>query len=247
MHARLAPAGLLAVALSLQGCSVTDSENVRTAGISAHIDVVSKSSNPNGDTTVTANLQSGSGFNGTDLKLTGGDRLYVTADGARYDLTLADDLVSIYYKARVPSASTHTEYVISFDREEDTSAPSSTVMLPEPFDIEALAKDTYDFDETVTLAWSPGGTGKMVVHYSFDCRDQSGGTPTLFGIRPDIADDGDYQLDLSDILSDQDEPLVACEGELRLKRTRNGNLDPNFGEGGSIEGVQERTVTFDVS
>ena len=248
MHqSHCALAGTLAFILLLQGCSVTDSENVKIAGISADIQVTSNSSNTDGHARVTVNLQSGSGFNGTDLKLTGGDRLYVTVDGQRFTLSQSSDPISTYYEALVPSTSTHTEYLISFEREEDTSAPTSTVMLPEPFDIQALAQDEYGFDENINLQWSPAGSDKVILQYNFDCRTQSGARNAIVGLRPGIQDDGDHTVDLSDLISKGEDPLTSCDGEIRIRRAQTGRLDPNFGEGGSIEGVQQRKVTFDVS
>jgi len=246
-HINCALAGTLALSLLLQGCSVTDSENVRTAGISANIEVVSTSSDPEVQALVSVSLQSGSGINGTDLKLTGGDRLYVTADSQKIALSESSSPINTSYEAWVSSSSTHTEYIISFEREEGTSAPTSAVMLPEPFDMQSLAKDTYEFDDEVDLNWSPSGDGKVRILYTFDCRTLSGENRMLGGLRPSVDDDGHYALDLSDVISDGDDPLIACDADVNIKRTQKGQLDPNFGEGGSINGVQKRTVSFDVS
>ncbi|WP_189613603.1 hypothetical protein [Saccharospirillum salsuginis] len=240
-------AGTLALSLLLQGCSVTDSENVKTAGISAAIEVVSTSSDPNAQAHVSASLQSGSGINGTDLKLTGGDRLYVTADGQKIPLSESSSPIGTTYEAWVSSSSTHTEYIIGFEREEDTSAPSSTVMLPEPFDIQSMAKETYGFDEDVDLNWSPSGDNKVSILYTFDCRTESGDNRMFGGLRPSVDDDGHYAMDLSDVIPDGEDPVTACDADVAIQRTQKGQLDPNFGEGGSIKGVQKRTVTFDVS
>lgn len=243
---RVLPA-TLALTLLLQGCSVTESENVRTAGISADIDVTSTTSDPDGQSRVKVTLRSGSGFTGTELELTGGDRLYVTVDGDRTLLSPSSGLFSTGYEAMVSSTSTHTEFLISFEREEDTSAPSSTVMLPEPFEVDEPAQSHYRFDDEVRLTWSPSGDGHIQLGYVFDCTLKNGEYRVLSGLHPLVDDDGSHTLKLGNLIPDGEDTMSYCGAEVVLKRTQDGQLDPNFGEGGSIQSAQERTATFAVS
>ena len=240
------PAGMLAIAVALQGCAVTESENIKTSGISAHIEVMAKSSNPNSKTRVSVNLQSGSGIGGTDLELSDGDRLYVTVDGERYRLSKSDNVINTEYDVEVPTTSTHSEFIVSFERDNDTSAPSSTAMLPEPFTINPLTKSNFEFGENIPLTWTPSGTGKIQVFYNFVCQTQSGENNAYLSI-DSPQDDGSYTLDLSDVMDEQEDGLIRCGGEIRLQRSQNGSLDSNYGEGGSIKGIQERSLSIDVS
>ena len=61
------------------GCARVESEDVRTTGIHADIDV---EGNRNGTTTVVVDLNVGSGIGATDLELAGSDRLTATANGS---------------------------------------------------------------------------------------------------------------------------------------------------------------------
>jgi len=40
---------------------------------------------------------------------------------------------------------------------------------------------------------------------------------------------------------------LTCDGKIDLKRINKETIDPNFGEGGRIEGIQKRRIDIDVT
>lgn len=233
---------LLLLLANLQGClAQTDSENVKTKGIAATITAVI-----NGDwgsgAEVNVTLRAGSGFGGTAIELSSGDSLSVSADGKTYRLSRVWSPFSVYYRATIPEVYQNTEFVVSFNREEDTSAPTSVATLPDPFNITSKQNQTFNYKDKIPVRWESGQPrSTMQLSYTLTCKQ--GSSSTLIVFTREISDNGSYDLDLHSHFADE-EPFDSCRGESVLHRRLAGTLDPNFGAGGSIMGVQERTLRF---
>ncbi|MFC3851663.1 hypothetical protein ACFOSD_04865 [Salinispirillum marinum] len=233
---------LLFLLATLQGClAQTESENIKTKGIAATMTVVTKGA-WGGSADVKVTLRAGSGFGGTNIELSSGDTLSVRANGRSYRLSKHTDLFSVYYLAKVPEVYHNTEFVVSFNREEDTSAPSSTTALPEPFNITSEQNQTYNYKDKIPIHWEPSQPrSTMQLSYTLTCRQ--GSSSSLIVFTRGIPDSGSYNLNLHSHFADED-PFDSCRGEATLNRRLAGTLDPNFGAGGSIMGIQERTLKF---
>ncbi len=227
----------------LNGCSTTESENVRTQGIRAEIRIIATGSDVANEATVEAHLYVGSGgVGGTLIEISSGDSLHAYLDGEAYGLGKNSDLFGVYYAATLPTSSVNTQYQVSFERDEGVSALESVVMLPEAFQITSETSISTTKSATLDITWSPQGEGKLTLIYGFSCEGGTNSNSDDFGFRT-IDDDGAFQLDLGDYLATD---VTQCEGTIDLERTVSGTLDSNFGEGGFINGVQRRSITIDV-
>ncbi len=223
----------------LVGCSSTESDNVKTDGIRAEIKVIATG---NSSTKVEVTLYVGSGVGGSQLELTSSDSLTAFANGEEHTLTRVDDILSTYYETAFSGDSVNTQFLVSFTRSEDTSAPSSTVMLPDPFGITSEQNLDFQFNDVVTLNWTPTADGDLSFSFTYICSLEGGGSSRISIAGDSSPDDGTYRFQLSDLPDN----ATSCDGTVILERSQAGSLDPNFGEGGFIRGIQRRTYSFDV-
>jgi hypothetical protein len=87
------------------------------------------------------------------------------------------------------------------------------------------------------LEWDPSGTpDPMKLGVSGSCVD--GGFQTLEG------DSGRATVAKSLFMPKAEMEAATCDVELSLIRTRNGALDPSYGEGGTIVAEQIRLVSL---
>lgn len=242
---------LLAV-IVLVGCDQTDSGSVATSQIAADFKVISTSSDPDAKVMVTAKLTRTREFNAPQLELDPGDELTVTAAGVTTTLHRSPLLFVTQYEAEVDNASTHTQFVIAFNRVEDTSAPSSIAQLPDPFDISPMAA-SYHLGDTILLTWTAAVSEDEVMFYSHrtSCEvddDTVEGTSFIARlVTGDTVDDGTLSLNIDDFIYNVDrDTLVACEAHITLERRQEGSVDPNFGAGGDFIAIQERSLEFEI-
>lgn len=236
---------LLSSLVLLTGCAQTDSDNIKTKGISAQMRVIDDNSSATSYAIVETTLYSGSGIGGTELKLTDGDRLVVYADGEAYGLKQVDDFIRTYYSTRVPNANINTEYRIAFERDEDTSADNSTIMLPDEFSIETEQNQTVGLDEETTIQWSPSGEGTMSIRAELECETNKGDSSNTGS--DSTSDTGVYTFKGRDFLISDGTVYRSCEGTIYLERKNSKSVDSNFGEGGTISGIQRRGLNISFS
>lgn len=231
--------------LFLFGCSKTDSENIRTKGIRAEIAITSVGSGLANDSEAIVRLYSGSGgFGGTLIELSEGDSLIAVIDGESYGFSEVSELFDHYYQATLPTNNLNTEYKVSFVRDEGVSATESIVTLPDEFEIDSSTSVDVTKNDTLPVNWSPSFSGEnLTINYSFDCTTVEGGKLSIGGTQY-INDDGAHTFDMAELVRDD---IVTCDGKIDLKRINKGTIDPNFGEGGRIEGIQKRRIDIDVT
>jgi len=230
----------ICLATSLSGCAKTDSDNIKTKGISAQIRVTDQSADTSSPAVIEATLYSGAGIGGTQLELSDGDRLLAYVDGEHYTLRKADDLITTYYTVDIPNANVNTLYQVSFERDDDTSAPYSATTLPDEFEITTANNVQFYMDGESTITWAPQGDGQMKLSADIECR----GDGSLRFNRSDLfADDGSVSFSIRDWIGTTTHNYTSCSGEIHLLRQKTNSVDPAFGEGGSIIGQQERTIT----
>jgi len=223
----------LSIAALAAGCTSVDSGSVGTDGIYA--DLVATSDG--GSTHTTATLRVGGATSNTFVNLEGDDALTVSADGTTQTM-LESHLGDLYiYSSDFALSAEDTEFQFSLERSIDAGAPDSRCTLPAPFEITApLDSDTFSRElDPITVSWTPSGTQDTIrISVSGDC---------LFDDVEDVSGDpGTFEISPGTIASIDESNPTSCDARITVQRRRVGTLDPGFGQGGSIYGVQDREL-----
>jgi hypothetical protein len=239
MHPKRKCRYLLALcsAILITGCGSTSSENVKSQGISASI-VVNANNNT---TTVDTTLTVGSPF-GTNLVLGGADSLRATARGVTQTLTKSQSLILTSYTTTFNFNVPGTEVVVALDRPNDQSCPNSRVLMPDPFSITAPSPgQVFTSQDSIPVSWAPAGF--VDVNFATTCTAANG---SIFrSVTLTSANTGTMSVPVASVLPTESyNTAQACTCNVELSRTAYGTLDPNYGEGGTIKGVQARTVSI---
>ena len=228
---------LLLSLVLLNGCSEdVDSEDIRTSGIYAAMDLEATADNHTG---IQVALKVGGSNSNTYLNLTAGDTLTATLNDSE-ETTLSkveDSSGEINYTGAFSSASAGTEnsiIKIAFNRNSaDTSAPNSLVTLPAA--PSGLTTDKTNFNrgtESVILTWDASNTSSnMSLDYEGSCISDGSAT---------VVDNGIYTINAGTI---KDSSQQSCSVTFTLSRSVSGTLDPAFGEGGYIRAKQSRSIS----
>jgi hypothetical protein len=234
------------------GCSSTTSENVATQGIYADIDVFA---NGSGITVVDAELEvGGDGLVRTSLELSPGDTLTAMANGIQK--TMTEDLSTLgkfRYVASFDFDDAGTMFTVSLTRDNGVSAPDSNVTLPAGFIVQApVNDDVLGSADIIPIAWTPSGTTIVpAIEVSLSCTTNSGLVSTATKSVTLSGDTGVASLPVDAVI-----PTIGtldtahlCDGEVHFSRSRRGNLDPNYGEGGDItaEHIERAQFFVDLS
>jgi hypothetical protein len=239
---------IFATIISLIGCAKTESENVKTSGISAYIKVTAEG---NGSTDVYTSLKVGSGIGGTALLLSSGDTLLAYANSITKVMSENDGLLSVSYDATFPFDDEGTEFRVEFNRSEDVSAPNSVVTLPAAFSITDSPDVTYAKDAVVSVNWEPAySPDNMTIEYFVDCIDSGGGQHTAV-YTVNTIDNGQRDITVTEILANASpgfsDSSNGCTLKITVSRNRLGIIDPNYGEGGVISSVYRRSINANIA
>jgi hypothetical protein len=219
--------GLVVAAL---GCSESvESTDVKTTGIYPEITVTADGS---GSSRVKVRLKVGGSNSNTFLDLTGGDELTATVDG---DTKVLDETSDETYTASFPLDEEGTEFTIAFTREDDDSAPASTVTLPAPFTMSVSPTEASRASDDVDVEWDPPAGGNVEISLSGSCVDSE---------TDDLPDDGSHTITADSIETFESDKDESCTVSVELERAQRGNIDPAFTEGGMIEALQVRSDSF---
>jgi len=213
------------------GCTQSvESTDIRTTGIYPEIVVTATGS---GTSKVEVALKVGGSSSNTYLDLTGEDQLKATVGGTAKVL---DDVGSHTYAASFPVDEEGTEFVISFLRGKiDENAPASTVSLPAPFELTLSPTEASRATEAIDMVWDPPATGNVRWDIDGDCiQIDTGSTP----------DDGTNSLAAGTISTFDSDKNKSCTVNLDLTRSKSGQIDPAFTEGGSIVARHVRSASF---
>jgi hypothetical protein len=217
-------------------CTDLQSSDLKTAGMSAHINVTADGS---GASTSAATLNVDSNI--TDyVQLTAGDTLVTTVAGQTQTMAATTTLGIITYSAGFTSEdAAGTSYTVALNRSAgNTSAPSSTVTMPAPFTVSAPASSQSfsraNNDITVTYSGS-GQPDAMSWTTSGDCINLA--SASISG------DPGTFVIAKGTLALQGSNQTQNCTVTLTLSRTRVGTLDTAY-YGGAITAAQQRTVTF---
>jgi hypothetical protein len=230
---------LAATAGTLCACTSVQSANLKTAGMSAQMSVTADGS---GNTAVHANLYVGNNI--TDyVDLSPGDSLAATVNGHTQTMSRSSVLGVIGYDTSFGGGmdTENTMYTVALNRTGgDMSAPSSTVTLPKVFSITGPTpgKSFSRVNDSIVVTWDT--TSGDAMSYSVDgtCLNERSHVSTG-------TDTGTVTIAKGALVStNASNATTTCMATLILHRVRNGNIDPNFGSGGSISGEQDRSITF---
>jgi len=220
----------LAMAFGAAACSEqVDSTDVRTSGVYADMEVLAPG---NGKSEVEVDLRVGGPASNTHLAMKGADNLSATAGGVTKVLAKSGNV----YVTSFDGDAAETQFVLTFTRgPEDTSAPYSSVTLPEPFTIGGVAQ-TVSRQVGFTATWRAGTKGEpMAWLLRGDCLVAQAGS---------MADAGQTVVSPSHFVTGVAQEEATCNASFCLERARSGLLDPAFGEGGVIKAKQSRCVAF---
>lgn len=213
--------------LSATACTDIGSGSLLTSGMSA---VISGEADGTGDTEVTVVLRAGGIVSNTYVELEGDDELTVTS-GAESATLSQRSLGAVHsYAATLPVDAEDSEFTVSLSRTVDEGAPASTFELPAPIgDMDGSA--VFEPNADYTLSWTAAADGdEMEVVATGEC--------IVAYARELTGDPGSLVIPHDDITPLGDEPGLACDVDIELRRVRGGQVDPGFGEGGLVQGAQ---------
>jgi hypothetical protein len=221
----------------MTACTKVDSQDILTHGMDAEI---TAQGDAFGNTTVTTTLYLGDPINLNFVELTAGDELIATNGSTMKTLQETSILNITSYTAQFSTNAADEEFEVSFQRTVDAGAPSSTVTLPDPFDIEPYTNPVSRAAD-MTIAWTAPATDKLEWSISGSCIDAAGAAlqaDTGGALLPAGTVKKRMSTGPNDVVPD------SCDATLQLTRSRDGDLDPGYGKGGSITGTQVRSTMF---
>lgn len=225
----------LAFALVLtSGCVKTSSDNLLTSGIYASIEAESAGT---GTTNVSTTLFVGNPINLNFVELAGADQLIASHEGQDKVMTESEILNVIGYHATFQTDAEDATFEVSFIRGVDAGAPSSLMSLPAKFEL-APAPSGASRNGPLQITWAPAGTADIMAwQVDGDCIERE--QETLTG------DTGSFTIETGRLRMRQGDGIAdTCDITIKVTRSREGDLDRNYGEGGTIFGRQVRTVTL---
>jgi len=240
--------------LMVVACESVDSDDIRTSGIYASINV---EANGNGNTLVKTRLTVGGVLSNTDLELEQGDQLVASASGGASFVMREDKefLGGVEYKATFLFDTENTRFNVEFNRPSGVSAPDSFVIMPAPVSlVTPTVGQTFKRSENISISWTPvsNNMSKIKVYSSrASCTDANGQIITQSlnsnSVQFEFDPGGVTRVASSYIaaraLSD---PAASCVVSLRIVRTQKGVIDRAFGEGGRISANRSDTVDIRV-
>ncbi len=219
-------------------CTSVQSADIKTAGMSA---IMRVSADGTGQTQATAEIHVDNNI--TDfVSLSSGDRLVASASTQSETMSQTNFAGSVSYAATFTGLDADgTTYTIALNRSSDVSAPSSTCVLPKPFNIAA---------PTANSTFSRANDNIVVTYDTIGTEDQmtwSAGGDCVHGMVDGTVsgDSGSFTIAKGVLVpTDSSFATMTCQAHITLTRSRPGQLDSHFGSGGSMTAQQVRTVTF---
>ncbi len=226
---------LAVVALALftaTACTSVESSDIKTSGIYADLWTIADG---DGASYSEATLRVGGALSNTFVTLSDGDELTTTL-GEQVEIMHEQNLADIFtYRADFESDAPDTDYVVAFERLDDDSAPNSVMSLPAPFTVDALADEYSRDDADLVVTWDNQADEKMKIWAE--------GTCIINQYHDNETDAGTYTFAADSIEPQNADANENCEIEITLWRSRPGDVDSAYGEGGAAWGYQRRKLT----
>jgi hypothetical protein len=218
------------------GCTDLQSQDLKTAGMSAHA-IVGADGTGASNVSVTLNVDN----NVTDyVQLTPGDALVATVAAKSQTLASSSVLGIVTYSTGFTSAdAVGTQYTLALNRSTgNTSAPSSTCTMPAPFTLSAPTSSSSFARASQDIVVTYGGSGQ-----SDPLSWTLSGTCFQLASNSVSSDNGSFTIPKGTLVTLQGSTAQNCQATLTMSRTRQGSLDPAY-FGGSISAQQQRSVSF---
>lgn len=215
------------------GCSTVDSSDILTSGMHAELTATTAGE---GTTQVTAILYLGDPINLNFVDLTGDDELIVSHGSQTKEMTETILLNIVSHRTSFPTDAEGEQFEIDLQRTVDNGAPSSIATLPAKFMLSGPTAPT-SRAAVIALTWTPASSGDaMSWQATGDCIDNAIGTIA--------GDTGSFSVPANSLHKKMSAGVAdSCMVTLSVSRTRTGVLDPGYGKGGHVRGVQSRTVS----
>lgn len=224
--------GLVAVGALSVACTDTTvgSDTVRTKAIWASFEV--KATGPS--SRLVAKLYvGGPSSDAVVYPLVPPDELRVSVNGGAEELLSATCAEANSFCSGGLGDISGDEIRVNFDRDSDTdSAPNSVVTMPKAFQVAIEDDEVVRGEEAVVLKLS-GEARNLKYRVSGDC---------IYTRSDNLNSNG--TIPASAIRSPSFDADEECEVTVTLTRTVEGTIDANFGKGGKIVAIQERSVKF---
>jgi hypothetical protein len=215
------------------GCAKTPSDDVLTSGIYADIDA---QADGDGSTLVTATLYVGAPENLDFVEIDGTDQLFAIFDSAQVAMTQVELGNIVGHQASFANDAEGDEFVVDFMRTVDAGAPMSVATLPAPFtfgDTPTAASRAAD----LTLTWtSDDSADDMTWSATGECIADATGAVAAADTATMLTIPANTLIGAGSGVPD------SCTITVQVARTQQGTLDPGYGQGGTIVGVQARSV-----
>jgi len=227
------------VAMVAIACSDVKSAEVTTAGMYLDYTVVTQGEGTGTD--VSTILRVGGGTSTTYVDLSDGDQLVVSVADEELVLNQVSLGVVHSYTERFVADTEGSEFVLRFDRADQTGAESSIASLPSPFLI-TLPAESASFSRSnetgeLVVEWDNQGDELISVSVTGDCFSSYNSTYE--------ADTGTHTIPLSYFKDNEYDAVSSCSAEVQVERSRTGTVDAAFG-GGNSQGIQVRTVQVQI-
>lgn len=224
--------GFLALVILAAGCGTTDSGNLLTRGMSAIMDVKADET----QTTVTAELFSGTPDQLIFVKLTDGDELQAFR-GPQMETMIETQIATIVGYSAIFSGNDDTQpFTINFVRTVDAGAPTSMATLPPAFTMDPVPP-SQSRAQSMSFSWSPATTDPMSYKIEGSCIQTSQNMVPPNTTAVIIPANGIQKMQGTNIPD-------TCMATITVTRDGSGSLDPAFGKGGSMTAEQVRTAQF---
>ncbi|MFC3680945.1 hypothetical protein [Bacterioplanoides pacificum] len=233
---------LLATVCCLQACSNTSDEvkassDFATADIRAEYSVIVRPDNGEFSYQMEARFKNGD----NNLQLDGGDRVVAERGRQTYQLKEERLLNQIVYSASFNISADDSDDTVNFAflRDEKVSAVQSNVHIPEVLNVLEPASSSsvgLTTSGNLNISWEKNDSGNapLVIAQQYHCTVQGSSKTLDLVAAVKTGDNGSHLLQVGEVvdISDYDE----CSLNLRLTRTKKGELDPEF-SGGSSNGL----------
>lgn len=165
------------------------------------------------------------------MELQSGDELTASADGSERGMSQSGEGK---YEASFDTGAGGVEFVVDLQRADDTSAPNSRGVMPEPFSVTA-EDGKRRAEEDVLIDWGTGSDGDMNIVVEGDC---------IFQFDEDVADTGSYTIQAGELDSTGGDMPESCELKATLTRTAHGSADAAYDSESSVALRQIRSAQF---
>lgn len=228
---RYIPTMCVAVLLAVAGCTVSDSNDIRTSGLFADFSATS-----DGQTTaLVAILKVGGEFSNNRLTLTAGDSLTASNGSSQQAMIFQrGPLGGVQYVTGYSGDPAATQYTISLLRDNDTDAPDSNVTMPADFVVDPV-NSQYSSNEDISFTWTPTVPLMNITVYG-DCIQL-----LYYG---NNANTTGFVLTAGSMQQNAISGSSQCEVTVQFDSVNNGVVDSNYGKGGKFRAIQRRTLTF---